>query len=403
MLLFLAISTVEQLKTGSGIVVGSILLAKMIGLGVGLYLLSRYVLPKATKKIAQSQEHLFLFSIGWCLILGSIFYLLGFGIEIGALVAGITLASSSYKFEIMSKVKPLRDFFVIMFFVLLGSHITFPIPTKYIVPIIVMVTFILVIKPLIILLILGTGKHTKKNNFLTSTAFGQISEFSFILIMMGISYGHIQDPEILSMITIIGLVTITISSYQILYGQKIFEAVKKNKLIVNLIPGKNRKYKHNNETDQDIMLFGYGRFGSELYETLNKKSQKKILVVDEDPNIIKRLQDEHIPCIYGDAGELDFIEELNTQNAKMIISTIKDYDDTLLLLKTIKKHNSHVIVVLISHNTDEAIKFYKEGADYVILPHQIGAHHASLLLETYGFDIKKFIEKKEMQLLEMEQ
>lgn len=404
MLLFVAISTIEQLNawTWSGLLVWSILIAKIIWLWVWLYLLSKYILPVATKKIAQSQEHLFLFSIGRCLILWSIFYVLWFSIEIGALIAGITLAWSDYKFEIMSKVKPLRDFFVIMFFVLLWSRITFPISTQYIIPIIAFTLFILIIKPIIIMIIMWKGEHTKKNNFLTAMTLGQVSEFSFILIMMWIAYGHIKDPEILSVVTIIWLITITISSYQILYGHKIFDKIKTNKFIYKLIPGKNRKYKHNTSEQHDIMLFGYGRFGKELYQTLSRTSKKKILVVDENPNIITNLQEDNIPYIYGDAWELDFLEELNINNTKMIVSTIKNYDDTLLLIKTIKKHNPQTIVILVSHNTQEAIKFYKEWADYVILPHYIGAHHASLLLENYGFNIKKFIEKKEMHLLELD-
>ena len=398
MLLFVAISTIEQLQSWSGIVVGSILLAKIIWLWIALFLISKYILPRATKRIAQSQEHLFLFSIWRCLILGSIFYFLGFSIEIWALVAGITLAGSSYKFEIMSKVKPLRDFFIIMFFVLLGSRIIFPIPTKFILPIIAFTGFILVIKPLIILTILGFSKHSKKNNFLTAGNLGQISEFSFILIMLWISLGHITDPEILSMITIIGLITITTSSYQILYGHKIVEFMKKHPKLYKRIPGKKKTHKHKNEGGHKILLFGYWRFGKELYQTLNKKVEKNILIVDENPEIINELQAEKINCIYGDAGELDFLNELNLSKTKMIISTIKDYDDTILLLKTIKKHNSHIITILISHNTEEAIKLYKEGADYVVLPHFVGAQHTRLLLENYGFDIKKFIEKKITQL-----
>jgi len=402
MLLFIAISTIEQLKAWSWIVVGSILLAKMIWLWTWLFLIGKYILPKATKKIAQSQEHLFLFSIWRCLILGSIFYYLWFSIEIGALVAGITLAWSSYKFEIMSKVKPLRDFFVIMFFVLLGSRIVFPIPWKFIIPIVAFTILILIIKPLITIIIMSFHEHTKKNNFITAWNLWQVSEFSFILIMMGISFGHIKDPEILSMITIIGLITITISSYQILYWQRIFDVIKKHKKLLKLIPGKNKKYKHNRDGEHEIILFWYWRFGKELYNTLNKKWNKNMFVIDEDPNIISELQTKKIPCLYWDVWELEFINELNLNSTKMIISTIKSYDDTILLLKTVKKHNPHVIVILISHNTEEAIKFYKEWADYVVLPHFVGAHHTSLLLEDYGFNIKKFIEKKEMELLELD-
>jgi len=401
MLLFVAISTFDQISaSGNGLIVASVLLAKIIWLGIGLFLISKYILPKVTAKIAESQEYLFLFSIGRCLILWSIFFLLGFSIEIWALVAGITLASSAYKFEIMSKVKPLKDFFIIMFFVLLGSRIVFPIETKYILPIIVFVLFVLIIKPLIVSLIMWIMWHSKKNSFLTWTALWQISEFSFLLIMIGITSWHIQEKWIISFVTIIGLITIAISSYQILYWHKIFNKIKKNKFILKILPWKKRHYHKTKDGEFDIMLFGYGRFGSELYKSLTPKVQKNMLIIDENPDVIAQLQQNRTPCIYGDAWEIDFINELNLKKTKMVISTIKDYDDIILLIKTIKKHNQKIIIILISHNTTEAVKFYKEGADYIILPHYIWARHASLLLENYGFDITKFIEQKELQLHE---
>jgi len=401
MLLFVAISTFEKIQGGGELMAAMMLLGKTILLGGGLYLVGKYLLPIATKKIAESQEHLFLFSIWRCLILGSLFYVMWFSIEIWALVAGMTLASSNYKFEIMSKVKPLRDFFVIMFFVLLGSRIIFPIPYKFILPIIVFTLFILIVKPLIINIILWRNWHTKKNSFLTGISLGQVSEFSFLLIMIGISYGHLKDPSIVSLITIIWLITIAISSYGILYGEKIFEHIRKTPRLFKILPGKIKEYRHKTNKKYEILLFGYGRFGSEIFQTLTQKSRKKIFVIDEDPDIIKKLQKKSIPCIYGDAGEIDFLNEIDVQHAKMIVSTIKDYDANMLLLKYMKRHNPHIIIIIVSHNTEQAINFYKEGADYIILPHQIGAHHASGLLESYGFDIKKFIEQKESQLLKL--
>ena len=130
-------------------------LGKMILLGGGLYLISKYLIPTITKKIAETQEYLFLFAIGRCFIIGSIFYRFGFGIEIGALVAGITLATSSYRFEITSRVKSLRDFFIVIFFVLLGTGVNFSTALHYIPQIVCFILFVLIIKPAITMLILG--------------------------------------------------------------------------------------------------------------------------------------------------------------------------------------------------------------------------------------------------------
>ena len=90
---------------------------KGVGLLILLFLISVYIFPRITKAIAKSQEFLLLFSIGWCFAIASLFYYLNFSIEAGALLAGITLSLSPYHYEISSKMKPLRDFFIILFFI----------------------------------------------------------------------------------------------------------------------------------------------------------------------------------------------------------------------------------------------------------------------------------------------
>jgi len=397
MLLFIAISTIKQIQNWWDLRVIAILTLKIVWLTVGLFVISKYILPIATKKIAESQEYLFLFSIWWCLILWSIFYILWFSLEIWALVAWMTLANSQYKFEIMSKIKPLRDFFVVIFFVLLGSRIAFPIETKFILPIIIFSIFVMLIKPIITTLILWFKWHTKKNSFLTWISLGQISEFSFILVMIGISMGHIKTDWILSFVTIIWLITITFSSYWILYEERVFNIAKKL-WIIKFLPGKQNKTNKIPKHKYEIILIWYWRFWQKLFDSIQKKSTSQILVIDSHPEIISSLESRRIPCVYWDAWEIDLRDEIDTQKIKMIISTIKDYDSNRLILKHIKQKNPDTIIMIISHNNQEALNFYENWADYVILPHHIWADYASGLLESYWFDIKKFILQKEEQL-----
>ncbi|MEI7562957.1 MAG: NAD(P)-binding protein [bacterium] len=118
------------------------------------------------------------------------------------------------------------------------------------------------------------------------------------------------------------------------------------------------------------MLFGYGKFGNNLYETLYKR-YKNILIIDEHPAIISHLKSKDIDCMYGDVGDNEFLDELDVKGTKMIISTVKKFDENMVLLETIKKDHPHIIVILLSNHVQEAIKLYEQGADYVILPHYI--------------------------------
>ena len=98
-----------------------------------LFLLGFFVLPKVTRNIAGSKELLFLFSVCWCFVVAALFSYFGFTIEIGALVAGITLSISPYSTEITARVRPLRDFFLIIFFIILGLNIPLGLIPKIIV------------------------------------------------------------------------------------------------------------------------------------------------------------------------------------------------------------------------------------------------------------------------------
>ncbi|GAG16612.1 unnamed protein product, partial [marine sediment metagenome] len=139
---------------------------KGTGLLILLFLISVYIFPRLTKSIAKSQEFLLLFSIGWCFAISSLFYYLNFSIEAGALVAGITLSLSPYHYEISSKMKPLRDFFIILFFILLGSQMVFTNISQYIIPVLIFSAFILIGNPLIVMVLMGLMGYTKRNSFL---------------------------------------------------------------------------------------------------------------------------------------------------------------------------------------------------------------------------------------------
>jgi len=114
----MVISTISGGVALAGLGLQSLLIG--LGLIVFLFLSGFYILPRLTKNIAKHQELLFLFSIFWCFLIAALFGYVGFSIEIGALIAGIVLSVSPYSVEISSRVRPLRDFFLIIFFIILG-------------------------------------------------------------------------------------------------------------------------------------------------------------------------------------------------------------------------------------------------------------------------------------------
>jgi len=394
MLILMAISSIPDGFSFTTLVFGTIL--KGFGLLVILFLVGIYILPNVTKAIAKSQEFLLLFSISWCLALAALFHYLNFSMEIGALLAGITLSLSPYRYEISSRMRPLRDFFIVLFFVLLGSQMVFTNMHQYIPAILSLSIFILIGNPLIVMILMGLLGYTKRNSFLAGLTVAQISEFSLILIALGVKVGHLTN-EILSFVTVIGLITIAGSSYMIIYANKIYPHLSKYLKIFEKKGSKVDEHKYHEHDSHDIILFGYDKIGYDLLESF-KKIKKKFLVVDYNPETIIGLAKEGIDCRYGDAGDSELLNELNLSKAKMIYSTIPDFDTNLLLINKIRESNKKAIIIVVSHQIDEAIELYDKDATYVIMPHFLGGHHSSTLIEKHGLNINKFLKEKTLHI-----
>ncbi|MBU1136424.1 MAG: cation:proton antiporter [Nanoarchaeota archaeon] len=360
----------------------------------GFVLISIYILPHLSKFFAKSQEFLFLFSVGWGLSIASLFYYLGFSMEIGALIAGVALSMSPYHYEISSRMKPLRDFFIILFFILLGSQMVFGSIAQLIIPAMVFSLFILIGNPLIVLVLMGFLGYKKKVSFQAGLTVAQISEFSLILIALGVNVGHLTR-EILSLVTIVGLITIAGSTYLILYSDKLYSflseylswferrGIKKNKL--------------EESEDYDAILFGYNRIGFDILQSF-KKLKKKFLVVDYNPETISKLSEEKIDYKYGDADDIEFLDDIKIEKAKIIVSTVPEFDTNVLLIDKIRESNKKSIVIVISHNLDEANELYNKGATYVIMPHFLGGNYVSMMINKYGTNPNKFLEERKKHI-----
>jgi len=360
-----------------------------IGLVLILMLLSVYLLPKFLKFVAKSQEFLLLFSLGWCLILAALFFYFGFSIEIGALLAGFFLSFSPYRFEINLKLKPLRDFFLILFFVLLGLQMTFGNIANYILPIIILSLFILIGNPLIVMMIMGLSGYKKRTGFMAGLTVAQISEFSLILIALGISVGHL-NAEILSFATFVGLLTITGSSYLIIYSDKIYKKISK---YLSIFEKKNAHERDRTNEEYNYLVFGYNRLGYGVGQYL-KSRKKKFLVVDYNPEIANILEKDKINHIYGDAGDVELIDDLNLSEVKVVVSTISSFGIEMFLIKKIKEKNRNVCVIVSTEDIDHALKFYAAGADYVIMPKFLSAYDTNNLVELYDTDKEKILRER---------
>ena len=381
----------------SGVVISeiAILFFKGAGAVILLYLIARYVLSAAAAFVAGYQEVLFIFSLAWGLGISSLFYMLGFSIEVGALAAGVTLAASPFAYEIASRLKPLRDFFIMFFFILLGSGLIIGQISVILLPAVILSVFVLIGNPLIMFILLNLLGYRTRTSFMAGLTVAQISEFSLILVALGYSFGHVTQ-ETVSLVTLVGVITIAVSTYLILYADRIYLW---SKSFLDLIAIRKHTLREttSGERRADIIIFGYDRVGYDFVKTAQEIGAT-YLVVDFNPKSVARLAEKNIPHCYGDAEDVELLQEIGLAGAKLVISTIPDLKTNLLLVDYYRSRNTDGIIIPISHYVEHTRELYNAGASYVVMPHHLGANFAASLIYTHRFDSAAFGMEKDKQV-----
>lgn len=364
------------------------MLVRILIILLSLRWLSGYVFPKFISKFGKSEELLLIFSIAWALGLATLFSLplIGLSLEIGGFLAGLALANTQAHFEIGSRIRSLRDFFLIIFFIVFGTKLVLSGFGSIFIPAIILSVFVLVIQPLIMMLIMGNLGYKPRTSFFASVTVAQISEFSFVLVALGNKLGHISS-EVLSLVTLVGLITIMLSSYLMLYTQKIYVPLKKFLNWFDFKKGAAEKHLKNLEFKKHAVLVGANRLGQHLIDSLNAK-EKPLLIVDFDPNVASNLEAQGLNVICGDITD-PYIQDLaSIEKAELIISTIPDLEDNLALLDMLEMRlgelsgkNKKPKLIFAAQTEAEAKHLYSKEIDYVLSPHFIGGLHLAKILE----------------------
>ncbi len=365
---------------------------------LGSLLVFRYlILPHLTGLISRSQEFLFLFSIALALGVATLAKSAGFSLEIGALLAGMTLASMPYATEVASRLKPLRDFFIVLHFVMLGSLVNLAVVQSSPGRTILFSLIVLIVNPISVLIIMGLMGYTKKTSFKAGIAMTQVGEFSLILLAVANHHGYV-DKEVVSLITFVALVTIAASTYMIIYSEKLYGLFEK---YLRMFERRKARDEHERRKRYELVLFGYQRGGHEFLPVF-RKIGKKFIVVDYDPSVIDFLEQRDIDYMYGDATDLDLLDELNLRNSKLIVSTITDLSTNKHLAHWLETNNPYAVFIATADNVQEAAELYNLGATYVMLPHYIGSEKIGNFIKRSDLKKTAFKEYREKHLQQLQ-
>lgn len=378
-----------------------LILTKGVILIGAIWVLSKYAFPKILEFIARSSETLFLVSLAWAFGLAAVVSskYIGFSIEIGGFLAGVALANSMVNYQIIAKAKILRDFFIVIFFVLLGIQMSFANAIQIIIPAVILSAFILLIKPFIVMALLGVLGYRKRTAFLTGVSLSQLSEFSLILVFMGYKLGHINTQTV-SIITLSSLITFAVSTYGITHWKTLY---RKTSGKLGFVERKVKKDEINageefESLKDHVVVIGGDQMGQSIMEALDGKG-KEVVVVDFDPAIVKKLEDRKVHRLFGDIADLDIQEKAQIDEAKLVISTIPDVEDNLMLLKELRHENRRAKVVMMALDSRDAKLLYKNGADYVVLPHLAGGRQVAKIIVDNHISSIEDLKKKDLAYL----
>ena len=339
--------------------------------------LMRYVLARLVHFLARSQELLLVFAVAWGVMLATAGELIGFSKEVGALLAGFSLATTAYREAMSARLTSVRDFLLLFFFVNLGAKLELSGLRSDLSHALALSTFVLIGKPLIVIAIMGYMGYRKRTGFLAGLTLAQISEFSIVFVALGISVGHITD-DTLGLVTLVALFTIALSSYLILYSERLYAWLAPVlRTFERTHPLREQDFERPDmpAPDTDVIVFGVGRFGRRLMEGLHHGGVR-VLGVDFDPEVVRNLDSHGYAARFGDVEDPDFVQTLPLQRARWVVSTLPQVDVNLVLLASLRLHHYAGKTAVTVHRERDAHRLRTAGASVIFEPFADAANFA---------------------------
>ncbi len=379
----IAMMTMSSLNlggAGGGVATLGVIALKLSAAALLLAAAMRYVLPRMLDLVARSQELMLLFAIAWGVALASLGEVLGFSKEVGAFLAGFSLATSPYREAMSSRLNPVRDFLLLFFFLDLGAKLEFEAFEGQILAVLVLSAFVLIGNPFIVMAIMGYMGYRKRTGFMAGLTVAQISEFSIVFVAMGVTLGHVGG-DALGLVTLVGLVTISACTYMVLNGQALYEKLKPwLGVFERRVPFRERTTVPITEASPAVIIFGLGRYGGRLMQRLHDQGIVT-LGVDFDPEVVRRARHHGLDVRFGDAEDAELPASLPLGEVNWVVSTLPDADINRIFIAALRQHGYIGKVAVATHNEEDACVLKKSGADLIFFPYSDAAEYAAETLQ----------------------
>ena len=362
----------------------------------GAWVLARFVLPAYFRVIAKSSELVVVSAMAWCFLVAGVAGWAGLSKEMGALIAGVVMASYPYGSEVISRVGGVRDFFLTLFFVALGLKIPEP-SLPAVLAALGGVAFVIVSRfaamyPLFAFLRLDT-----RTAGVVAINLSQISEFALVIFSLGVTYKHIS-PAANSLILYTVLLTAVISTYGILYNHGIATRLAGLLSALGLrrwagaapaaaTASADGDGGSDEDSGRDVFLLGVSREGLAFVQYLTRTApalKDRLVAIDFNPEMLERLRTQGVEHHYGDIASMATLEHTGIGRAAIVISGISDWflkgTSNLQILRSVRSLAPAARVIVTGDTAEGAQELYVAGADYVMVPSALTAEHLATLL-----------------------
>ncbi|MCP3902183.1 MAG: sodium:proton exchanger [Planctomycetes bacterium] len=366
------------------------ILMSFVGIGLLLVisvLIAKYVVPVAFAWIAKRPELILVGAVAWCFGIGflgnsldvlteSVFgfnWHMSVSMEMGALIAGASIASLPYSHEVVGRVSIVRDFFVTLFFVGLGMLIPVPDGPAVLILAVIFSVISIAARYLIFFPLMYVTGFYRRNAMVASTKLAQVSEFSLVIAFVGLGLGHLSS-ELVASIIFAFVITALITPMLFKYADPINDVL--SPLLERLgfkLPTTGAPKEE--EKEYGIALLGFHRVASSLLYELGKRNPallREILVVDFNVNIHPEIKKRGVDVVYGDFSNPDTFLHTGVDNARVVICTVQDDflkgTSNLDLVRSLKTINPQATIIVNAIEIKETERLYEAGADYVYMP-----------------------------------
>jgi Kef-type K+ transport system membrane component KefB len=337
-------------------------------------LFSRYTLPHLFHLIARLPELVLVGALAWCFAVAEFADFLGLSREMGALVAGVSLSTFPYALDVTAKVTSLRDFFITLFFVALGMMV--PVPTLAVLGLaLILVAFTLASRLFTVFPPLYAMRQGLRASILPAINLAQISEFSLVLIQVGVQAGQ-TTPGVAGAASTAFVVLAVLSTFVMMHSDPITRRAIPilKRLGFRDLDHANAEPESTAERKRRILILGFYRVASSFLAELEQRHAallEQVFVVDFNPTVYHELQARGVKILYGDIAHAETLTHAGVADAEIVISSVPD---SLLkgttnekLVRYVRMVNPTAKIIATADVLAETQVLYAAGADYVTI------------------------------------